>query len=158
MELKISAKPIFVFLGSIWGLLSPLHGLLMYSLILVFVDFVTGVWASQVNARNTGSSWGFESAKARRTVYKYIFIVVGILAFYGLETQVLTFVNMHLTNAFTGFVCSVEIWSILENGSKISNHKIFRLAQRFMKKKIDKALDTDIDELIKEDKEKGSPS
>ena len=44
-----------------------------------FIDFVTGVIKSGVVNKRKGQPFAFESVKAWRTIYKFVFILIGIV-------------------------------------------------------------------------------
>lgn len=122
---------------------TPIHGLLICAFVFVGIDFITGIAASYKRSQKNHADWGFESYKAWRTVYKLVFIFGGIVLSWLIDTHVLAFMDMHLANLFTGFVCGVEFWSYLENAAEISEHPVFKWLRKYMKKKIDTAIDAD---------------
>lgn len=127
---------------------APVHTLIILALVFVGIDFITGVWASHTRAKREGrlDKWGFESSRARNTVFKLVFIMAGIILSWLIQKYILTEigVNIKLDVLFTGFACGVEFWSYLENAAEISNHPVFKWLKKFMKMKIEKALDTEI--------------
>lgn len=129
----------------IGSLFVPVKELIFASLGFVAVDFVVGVLASWTKAKRSGhmKEWGFESDKMWRTVYKTVFIVVGIVLSYVLDSVVLKIDNLKLPNLFCGFVCAVEFWSFLENAAIISDHPIFKWLRKFMGKKVHDAIGID---------------
>jgi hypothetical protein len=52
------------------------------------------------------------------------------------DCYVLSFMELNLANLFTGFVCGVELWSFVENGSTISQSKLFEWLSRWIKSKL----------------------
>lgn len=130
--------------GMIAGILSylaPIQGLIICAMIFVGIDFITGVWASKVRAKRRGDPWGFESQRARKTAYKLALIMAGIILAWLVDSIILDYMNLKLAHLFTGFVCSVEFWSYLENAAEISDHPIFRGVKKYMKKRVDKILE-----------------
>lgn len=109
------------------------------------VDFVTGVIKSSVVAKRTKNRFAFESVKAWRTIYKYVFILIGIFLAEVLDMTI-SEERLRLANYFTAFVCGVEFWSFLENAAVISDHPIFRWLRKFMKFKVEDELGMTIDE------------
>ena len=116
------------------------------------VDFITGCWKSSVIAHKSHKKFAFESIKAWRTIYKTILILVGIYLTYLLDYEVLTMKELYLPNYFCAFVCGVEFWSFLENAAQISDHPLFRWLRKFMKTKVEEGLDTNFDEITREEK------
>ncbi len=113
--------------------LAPVKPLVVCALVFGAIDFVTGVMASRKRAMNRGEPWGFESEKARRTVWKLVCIIGGIVLSWVLDTWIIKDGNLNLARIFTGFVCGVEFWSYLENAAEISGHPAFRLFKKLMK-------------------------
>lgn len=102
-----------------------------------FVDFVTGVIKSAVIAKRTKQRFAFESVKAWRTIYKFVFILVGIVLAEMLDKTIAVETRLRFANYFTAFCCGVEFWSFLENAAVISDHPLFRWLRRFMKFKVE---------------------
>ena len=101
------------------------------------MDFCTGVYASYVAARSKGIKWRLESRKAWRTILKTVFVVVGIVMSWVLDSCVLEFMHLNLARLFTGFVCGVELWSFLENGATISHSPLLAWLGRIVKRRVD---------------------
>lgn len=116
-----------------------------------FVDFITGCWKSYVIAHKSRKKFAFESIKAWRTIYKTVLILIGIYLAYMLDYEVLTMKELYLPNYFCAFVCGVEFWSFLENAAQISDYPLFRWLRKFMKTKVEEGLDTNFDDITKED-------
>lgn len=101
------------------------------------VDFITGVIKSAVVAKRTKQRFAFQSIKAWHTIYKYVFILIGIVLAEMLDQTVANETRLRFANYFTAFCCGVEFWSFLENAAVISDHPIFRWLRRFMKFKLE---------------------
>ena len=101
------------------------------------VDFITGVIKSGVVNKRNGKSFAFESIKAWRTIYKYVFILIGIWLAEMLDQTVTEETRLRFANYFTAFCCGVEFWSFLENAAVISDHPVFRWLRKFMKFKLE---------------------
>ena len=109
------------------------------------VDFITGCIKSGVVAKRHGKTFAFESVKAWRTVYKYIFLLIGIVLAEMLDYVVAKDGRLRFANYFTGFACGVEFWSFLENAAVISDHPLFRWLRKFMKLKVEETTGLTID-------------
>lgn len=133
-----AGKWTFGVLGSITSIFDPIGSIILFALEFVLIDFFIGVWASRVRAKRSNrlDKWGFESEKAWKTIYKAVFIAVGVMMCYQLDTKVLTMYDLKLANYFAGFCMGVELWSVLENAACISDHPIFRYLKRFMGEKV----------------------
>lgn len=132
-----------IWAGAVAALISTfVHDLLpLFVTVTIFeiVDFATGTLKSAVLAKRTGQHFAFESIKAWRTIYKYVFILAGI-ALAELLDATLAETRLRLANYFTAFCCGVEMWSFLENAAVISNHPIFRWLRKYMKFKVEEQL------------------
>lgn len=131
--------------GVVGAFTENLFVLVCAAAIFEIVDFITGCWKSGVEAKAKGEKFAFESTKAWRTIYKAVFILVGIVLAEMLD-DVMTENRLRLANYFTAFVCGVEFWSFLENAAVISDYPIFRWLRKFMKTKVEKELDTTFEE------------
>lgn len=122
--------------GAIGVLCESLFPLFVCVVIFEIVDFTTGVWKSAVVSHRNGEHFAFESVKAWRTIYKVVFIMVGIVLAEMLDAA-LCEERLRLANFFAAFACGVEFWSFLENAAVISNHPIFRWLRKFMRHKVE---------------------
>ena len=118
------------------ALLCPITSVIVTALSFILVDFVTGVCASRAVARREARTWWFESRKAWRTINKLCFVVTGIVMTWLVDSLVLEFMELHLANIFTGFVCGVELWSFVENASIISQSSLFEWLGRWIKRRL----------------------
>lgn len=136
------------------GLMAGVIGIFFESLLPLFicvvifevVDFVTGVWKSAVESHRKGENFAFESVKAWRTIYKIVFILVGIILAEMLD-KTMSEERLRLANFFTAFACGVEFWSFLENAAVISDHPIFRWLRKYMRHKVEDAVGEKTDNL-----------
>ena len=135
------------------GLIGGFVGIFMENLLPLFVsvlifevmDFVTGCIKSGVESKRKGEKFAFESIKAWRTIYKFVFILIGIVLAELLDHTLASDTRLRFANYFTAFCCAVELWSFLENAAVISDHPIFRYLKRFMKDKVEDATGTKLD-------------
>ena len=111
----------------------------LFIMVTVFelVDFITGVIKSAVVAKRTKQRFAFESVKAWRTIYKFVFIFIGIVLAEMLDQTITAETRLCFANYFTAFCCGVEFWSFLENAAVISDYPIFRWLRRYMKFKLE---------------------
>ena len=139
--MTLNVYPAKIFVGILAGFLSVFVDNLLPLFITVtvfeFVDFITGVIKSYVVAKRTKQRFAFESVKAWRTIYKYVFILIGIVLAEMLDQTVANESRLRFANYFTAFCCGVEFWSFLENAAVISDHPIFRWLRKFMKFKLE---------------------
>ena len=113
---------------------APIGGTVACSVAFVCIDFVTGVAADRCRARREGRAWRFESRRAWRTVMKAGFLVTAIAMAWMIDACVLEFMHMHTSRLMAGFACGVELWSVLENASEISESPLFMQLRKFIKK------------------------
>lgn len=141
------------------GILAGLFSVFVENLLPLFItvtvfelaDFVTGVIKSAVVAKRTKQRFAFESVKAWRTIYKYVFILVGIFLAELLDKTLATEIRLRLANYFTAFCCGVEFWSFLENAAVISDHPVFRWLRKYMRFKVEDQIGMTFEDAKKED-------
>lgn len=121
------------------GYFSPISSIEHVIIVAIIIDLLTGLWASRIK----GIGW--QSLKGWRTIYKMFFAIVIVMLAYAMDKEIGSdMFQIHRVIAFiiTGF----ELWSILENAAKISNHKIFVILKTFMEDKIKKETGININE------------
>lgn len=123
-------------IAALAALLCPITPLIITASVFIAIDFLTGIYASYVKAKNEGHEWRIESRKAWRTINKLCFVVTGIVMTWLVDALVLQFMELHLSNIFTGFVCGVELWSFIENASVISQSSLFEWLGRWIKRRL----------------------
>ena len=123
------------------SLIAPVKPVIYCTLCFVVIDFITGVAASRAVAKREGRSWYFESCEAWRTLYKSGFVVTAIGMMWVLESCVLDFMTLNLTKLLAGFICSVEMWSFLENAAQLSDAPLFEWMRKYLHRRIEKQID-----------------
>lgn len=123
-------------IAALAALFCPITPLIITASVFIAIDFLTGIYASYVKAKNEGHEWRIESRKAWRTINKLCFVVTGIVMTWLVDALVLQFMELHLANIFTGFVCGVELWSFIENASVISQSSLFEWLGRWIKRRL----------------------
>ena len=126
---------------SLLALFAPVQKIVICALCFVVVDFVSGVAASRAVAKREGRRWYFESHEAWRTLYKVGFIVVVIAMMWALESCILDFMTLNMTKIFAGFICSVEMWSFLENAAQLSDAPLFEWMKKYLHRRIEHQID-----------------
>lgn len=148
--MHLNIYPAKILAGILAGFLSVfIDNLLpLFIMVVVFeiVDFLTGVYKSYVVAKRRKERFAFESVKAWRTIYKVVFILVGIIMAEMLDQVLDMESRLKFANYFTAFVCGVEFWSFLENAAVISDHPVFRWLRKFMRFKLEDQLGMTFDE------------
>lgn len=152
--LNFNLYPAKIFAGLVAGFMAAfVQNLLpLFAAVTVFeaVDFVTGCIKSGVVAHRNHEKFAFESVKAWRTIYKFVFILIGIILAEMLDGIIAEETRLRFANYFTAFCCGVEFWSFLENAAVISDHPIFRWLRQFMKIKVEDQTGIDFDGVKKE--------
>lgn len=106
-------------------------------------DFLTGVVASYREARRYGKAWYFESREAWRTIEKLGFSIISLCMAFTIDTLLLGFMELHMTNLLAGFICGVEMWSFLENACRISDAPLLRHLRRLVRSKLREEVEKD---------------
>ena len=148
--MHLNIYPTKIIVGIVAGFLAVFETNLMPLVVMVFVfeavDFITGVIKSAVVAKRKKEKFAFESIKAWRTIYKVVFILIGIALAEMLDQALVIDGRLRFANYFAVFCCAVEFWSFLENAAVISNHPLFKWLRRFMKFKVEDELGMTFDE------------
>lgn len=142
--LNFNLYPLKIFVGGLSGFLSvfveELLPLFFTVLFFEIVDFVTGLIKSAVVSKRKGEHFAFESIKAWRTIYKFIFLLLGIVLCEMLDRALSLETRFRFANYFTTFCCGVELWSFLENAAVISEHPLFRALRKYMRVKVEEQI------------------
>lgn len=118
------------------GYFSPIKGVIHVMIAAIIIDLIVGI----IVANKMGI--GIKSKKLWKTIYKLLLAVVVVSLAFCLDKEMgIIEISSFIAWLITGF----EIWSILESAAKISDHKIFKLLQVFMKDKIEKVTGIDIE-------------
>lgn len=120
------------------ALFAPIVSLVWCVVGFIGVDFLTGVLASRADAHAEGQKWYFTSHAAWHTAQKLGFTIVALAMAYLIDSQMLDFMNLHLTKLFAGFVCGVEMWSFLENACRISSSPLLNYIRNYVRGKVRK--------------------
>jgi phage-related holin len=107
---------------------TPIREIVHVMLIFLFIDTISGIWASLKSGEK------LESSKLRKTVYKFLWYTIAVMCSLMMER---TFGPswLRLASIVGGFICSVELTSIFENIARITGDPIFRRLIRIIKKK-----------------------
>ena len=146
-------------LSVIFAFLAPLLDFLYIIAFLLVVDMITSIAYQYTIRRKDYSNWHvalfgdfghstvkgiIESGKLRTTVAKLFFYMLTIICIYWFEIKLIQnapeggiFNLLSITNISAILICSVEIISILENVSQITNNPIFNVLAKLFKKKVE---------------------
>ncbi len=126
---------------SLLAILAPIQPLVVSVFIFIMIDFFTGVFASYKVAKRSGNEWFFSSEEAWRTLYKLGFTLLVVVMAWLLEGLLQPLFEIPLSRLFTGFVCGVELWSLLENASQLSDEPYFEWMRRYLRRRVEKEVD-----------------
>jgi phage-related holin len=112
---------------------TPIAEMILVMLIFLLLDTISGIWASL----KTGQK--LESHKLRKTVYKIIWYTIAVMLSWMMEkTFTLTWTN--LASLVCGFITFVELKSIFENITRITNEPVFLKILKIIKRKSTEAI------------------
>ena len=129
---------VYYMFGSIIAFIAPIAVLMLWVLIFMFIDFVTGIWAS------IKKGYVIRSRKLRRSITKGVFYLLFVLLLQGMDEYVLTFSDLNLANIGGSIICSIELYSILENMYNITKAKTFKILTRWIVLKIEQETKIDM--------------
>jgi len=113
-------------------LLSPVRDYIHLVLILIFLDLITGTYAS------IKASEPFSARKLRHTVEKFVFYALAIISAYILQSIIND--GVELPRIVALYIGATEVKSIYENISRITNRDIVSIAWIAIRDKIENAL------------------
>lgn len=117
-------------LASILGFMEPISTLILWLLIFIGVDLITGVWAS-IKEGKIITSHGLQ-----RTVIKFLMYSVSVILLQGIDAYMLTFIDCYLAKVGCTLICGIELYSVFENCYRITENEVFRVLTQFAVKKI----------------------
>ena len=133
-------KVIYGLGGAIMSFIAPIQVFVLWMLIFVGVDLVSGIWA----AKKRGEK--LESKKLRASINKMTWYFMFIILAQGLDVKVIPFIDLHLASMVSAIICGVELYSVLENAYSITGNRVFYMLTQFTVKKIKEVTDCDISE------------
>ena len=114
--------------------------MILWLLIFIVVDLVTGVHASLLEGERM-SSHGL-----KKTVLKFVMYSTAVFLLQGIDQYMIVFANCGLANIGATLICGIELYSILENFYRITGNKVFKILTQFTLKKIKDETGIDIEE------------
>ena len=118
---------------------APIWSIILVTCFFILIDTVLG---TKVSLSNGGK---LESRKLRKTINKLGNAILIITCCHLMDVEVLTSVNAHLVEAFSGIVCGVELWSMIESLQSLDPTGPWKVFSKFIKSKGEKYLDITID-------------
>ena len=104
--------------GGITAALVGIVPALIVVLVLVFIDLLTGIWASLSNDIK------IESHKLRQTAYKTL-AYLSVITLASMIDGAITAFSWNLGSFVAGFIMIVELTSLVENFGHITHHDVF---------------------------------
>lgn len=118
----------------------PLWVLMLWFLIFVACDTITGVWASVIERKIITSN------QLRKTVVKMMMYSMTIVLCHAIDTSMIPFVDLSLARITAAVISGIELYSILENCYRITGNKVFKVLTQFVLKKTNNKFELDIKE------------
>ena len=137
-------------LSAVIGFLEPLWVMMLWFLIFVVVDFITGIYASLIEGKLITSN------KMQKTVIKFITYATAIFLLHGIDVYLISFTKLYLARIGATLICGIELYSIFENIYRATNNPVFRILTQFALKKIEEQTGVEVDaEMVKKSIRKG---
>lgn len=116
--------------SSLMAFFEPIEILVLWMLIFIISDMITGIHASLTEG-------GYiQSCKLQKTVHKFILYAMTIILLEGLDKYLFDLVELHLANIGATIICGIEMYSIFENCYRITGNQVFKVLTQFTLKKI----------------------
>lgn len=122
---------------SIMGYFAPVQDVIMVMVLTVIVDMITGIWASVREGR------GVKSRRLTKTAVKIVLYAMIIYLLFCVDKELQMF-EVH--RAVAWLIVGFEIWSILENAARITDHPIFRILKKYMNDRVKETTGVRLDE------------
>ena len=118
---------------------APIWSIILVTCFFILIDTVLG---TKVSLSNGGT---LESRRLRKTINKLGNAILIITCCHLMDVEILTSINAHLVEAFSGIVCGVELWSMIESLQSLDPTGPWKVFSKFIKSKGEKYLDITID-------------
>jgi phage-related holin len=129
--------------AAVMGFLEPLWVMMLWFLIFVMVDFITGIYASLIEGKLITSN------KMQKTVVKFITYATAIFLLHGIDAYLISFAKLYLARIGATLICGIELYSIFENMYRSTGNPVFKVLTQFTLKKIEEQTGVTADELDK---------
>lgn len=126
--------------SSLMAFFEPIEVLVLWMLIFIGADMITGIHASLTEGGH------IQSCKLQRTVHKFVLYAMTICLLEGMDRYILDLVNCHLANIGAAIICGIELWSIMENCYRITGNRVFKILISFTLKKVEENTGIEIKE------------
>lgn len=127
---------------ALMGFFEPIEILILWMLIFILADMVTGIHASLTEGKI------IQSCKLQKTVHKFVLYAMTICLLEGMDRYLLDLVDCHLANIGATIICGIELYSILENCYRVTGNQVFKILTQFTLNKIKDNTGVDIDDKL----------
>lgn len=127
---------------AIMGFLEPLWVMMLWFLIFIIVDFITGIYASLVEGKLITSN------KMQKTVIKFIMYSTAIFLLHGIDVYLISFTKLYLARIGATLICGIELYSIFENCYRITGNPVFKILTQCTLKKIEQQIGVELDDKV----------
>lgn len=126
--------------ASVISFFEPINALILWVLIFILVDMITGVWAAYKEG-DIITSHGLQ-----KTIIKFLMYSTSIILLQGIDMYMLTFVECYLAKIGCTIICGIELYSVFENCYRITGNEVFKILTQFTSKKIEEKTGVQINE------------
>ena len=124
---------------SVVGFFQPLWVLILWFLIFVACDAITGISAS-IKERKIIASNGLY-----KTIQKIVMYSMTILLLHAIDKDMISIIDLGLARVGATIICGIELYSILENCYRLTGNVVFKILTRFTLKKIENETGVELD-------------
>ena len=125
--------------ASIISFFEPIWVTILWMLIFIIADMITGIYATYCNGER------ITSHKMQRTVVKFLMYGGAIVLLEGLDVYLITITSLGLAQIGATIICGIELYSIFENCYKATGNVVFKALTQFTSKKIKDKTGVEID-------------
>lgn len=131
---------------SIMGFFEPIEILVLWMLIFIISDMITGIHAS------LAEGMPIQSCKMQKTIHKFLLYAMTIILLEGLDRYLFDLMDLHLANIGATIICGIELWSIMENCYRITGNRVFKILTQFTLKRIKDETGVELDKEVNKSK------
>ena len=121
------------------GFLEPLWVLMLWFLIFISCDAITGISASIKEGQI------ITSHKLQKTIKKLVMYCMAIILMHSIDVYMITLIDLGLAKICASIICGIELYSIFENCYRITGNRVFKVLTQFTVKKIKNEVGVDIE-------------
>lgn len=132
--------------SSLMAFFEPIEILVLWMLIFIISDMITGIHASLTEGKP------IQSCKMQKTVHKFLLYAMTIILLEGLDRYLFDLMDLHLANIGATIICGIELWSIMENCYRITGNRVFKLLTQFTLKRIKDETGIELDKEVNKSK------